>query len=63
MRRPKKNENAQTKMRCARADQNEMRMRSSTKGAHVQAKKEPHEQAKKRCACAGKNEMHMSKCK
>ena len=50
-------------MRYARADQNEMRMRSSKKGAHAQEKKDPHEQAKNRCACAGKNEMRMSKCK
>ena len=29
---------AQTNLRCARADQNEMRMRSSKKGSHVQEK-------------------------
>ena len=40
MRRPKKDAHPHAKMICEGADQKEMRMRSSKKGAHAQAKNE-----------------------
>ena len=44
MRKPKQAAHAQIKLGCARADQNEMRMRSSKKGALAQKKLDAHEQ-------------------